>query len=958
MELLFHAIATRETDEARTGVQPHQWSPSSSRKHGHIVNNCETTSQRSSNTGGGTQVPADGGEKKQVIPATAETETSILDGSGSATEGESPENTSEATNDKALLSRYHKERPLAGVEVPRMDRDSVKVLPPALRQLADHNPKGDTEENVLPPRRKRRAVARDDYVDHGAVVRKRNVVRKREEAKDKLPVDRAPYSVQHYRDVKRENDNNLAVESNHTVEVKLEDSTNIDNKSQARSDESTKKHDAGNDAPAKISIESIPTELRRLMDFNQKGGSELIQLGSRRPSKRPKIFIPPEASHPNNIPKDQLPKMKLGIKLQSKSESSSMSLNETSYRKAQVEEPQTIGANTQRKRNGKAARTQPLQHRFAKPKGLSHVQANTSTQDPSCAGPAVPTQARQSMSKSKGPSKNTGIKSQVGSIRLTNDKSLASRKSLRSTPLNKITLPTLSKGADVAALPLALRRLMDFNQTGVSEVVRADGVRQVRKPNILSPEIQVTRANKNRKLMNRVETSEPKTTKSSSVTKQVVTEESHMKKSPTKKFPGGLRTKKQSVNRVDKFPEIEPLEVEESVDPVKEAERERFEACKPFVEDTPAEKGKPSHKVWVLMDGIEHRRLKQELGSQYQYKQMVPSPEFLRRKGYRFTIHIQNEGEFICTLGDSHYVVSGNTRGFSWSHVDPSTIERIEHSDKKFGSRQADGKPNTFSPHFHRSEDLITKLKSNLKNCGFWYQSNEEVKKHNAATAIDESYKRARLAEGWHEDEIKPLYLPTSEQLRNPFWFTSMMQGPGKRRGSLHIKFPDDWINIETHNFGHVPWPESARLWKLEASCLSGFEESEIAKVKLQRPESKGYSLDSKPVQSRLLIHVPTSPKELTSFLSKLPKINVVTPLLYGPQVKTGPAQIDALNKLMPEYAMPLSSIDGMRDAFHTPAEGTTTPTGFGGSFGISGLHDEYNHTVSFFVYPFWTHRQ
>ena len=53
---------------------------------------------------------------------------------------------------------YHNERPLADVEVPSLDKESVKTLPPALRQLADHNPRGGLEGEALPARRKRKAI--------------------------------------------------------------------------------------------------------------------------------------------------------------------------------------------------------------------------------------------------------------------------------------------------------------------------------------------------------------------------------------------------------------------------------------------------------------------------------------------------------------------------------------------------------------------------------------------------------------------------------------------------------------------------------------------------------------------------------------------------------------------------------------------------------------------------------
>ena len=56
----------------------------------------------------------------------------------------------------------------------------------------------------------------------------------------------------------------------------------------------------------------------------------------------------------------------------------------------------------------------------------------------------------------------------------------------------------------------------------------------------------------------------------------------------------------------------------------------------------------------------------------------------------------------------------------------------------------------------------------------------------------------------------------------------------------------------------------------------------------------------------------------------------------------------------MPEWALPCSQVDALRGVLKKDSEGTTTPAGFGGRFGVTGLHDEYNHTVSFFVYPQW----
>ena len=73
-----------------------------------------------------------------------------------------------------------------------------------------------------------------------------------------------------------------------------------------------------------------------------------------------------------------------------------------------------------------------------------------------------------------------------------------------------------------------------------------------------------------------------------------------------------------------------------------------------------------------------------------------------------------------------------------------------------------------------------------------------------------------------------------------------------------------------------------------------------------------------------------------------------------SPQVKMSNEQIEQLRMVMPDWSMPLSRIDGLRNVLKNPSEGTTTPTGFGGRVGITGLHDEYNHTISFFVYPQW----
>jgi hypothetical protein len=257
------------------------------------------------------------------------------------------------------------------------------------------------------------------------------------------------------------------------------------------------------------------------------------------------------------------------------------------------------------------------------------------------------------------------------------------------------------------------------------------------------------------------------------------------------------------------------------------------------------------------------------------------------------------------------------------------------------------------------------------------------------------------------------------EQLEDPKWFTALMAGPGKELGSLHIRFPPRWRQSAAHNHGHVSWAPVPRVWKLDVSeCSDAAGDSPVVSVKVcspplispvlnkraqiahahaqmharasarththththtrthththtrsltlthhthtrhpatqvVRPESKG--IDARHAQQSLSIRVPTSPDKISEFIRALPKISQHTTMYYGPQTTITPDQQEQLERVMPRWALPLSEIDGLRNAFSRPAEGTTTPSGFGGSFGVTGLHDEYNHTVSIFVYPWFT---
>jgi len=70
----------------------------------------------------------------------------------------SAHSTRQEVKQEAPVSAYHTSRPLADVKVPSLEKTQVKSLPPALRQLADHNPRGGFEGEKLPSRRKRKAV--------------------------------------------------------------------------------------------------------------------------------------------------------------------------------------------------------------------------------------------------------------------------------------------------------------------------------------------------------------------------------------------------------------------------------------------------------------------------------------------------------------------------------------------------------------------------------------------------------------------------------------------------------------------------------------------------------------------------------------------------------------------------------------------------------------------------------
>ena len=242
---------------------------------------------------------------------------------------------------------------------------------------------------------------------------------------------------------------------------------------------------------------------------------------------------------------------------------------------------------------------------------------------------------------------------------------------------------------------------------------------------------------------------------------------------------------------------------------------------------------------------------------------------------------------------------------FSWSHVTPGTLERMAYSDKHHGSRQCDGKPNSFSELFNRSSSVMDGLKKSIDESPFWNQPAADAVAHVAATAVDSEYAAARAAEGWLPEEIGPLYCPTPEQWNDPYWFTAMMLGPGKEQGSLHIRMPRKWCSTEEHAHGHVSWPKSSPLWRLEVvepnvAVPAESEDRKVMGVRVLRPETQGMRSDSAVASQQKRIVVPTGPDEFGQFIEALPQIVPYTPVLYGPQSKMLPEQVRDLHRVMP----------------------------------------------------------
>ena len=764
---------------------------------------------------------------------------------------------------------YHRARPLLSVAVPPLDRDSATALPPALKQLADFNPRGEDEGKALPPRRRRKAVPLGaDFVKEPPAVAKGATLLASPASSPRKAAKPSP----------------------------------------------TPKRAAETGKEAGKPLSPPPPPVRRKPRPS--------------PTKRPAATPPRPKEEPLLAPEE-------------------------------VEAYQRVAREAEeRPPVDPATLPQPLRQLLDhNPRGYAEV---------------LPPRRHKEPPQREGEPEPR-----------------------RQRPLDTVEPPPLDKFADTASLPKELRQLRDHNVRGAVELQPALGPRRRKAagpllaggPKQPSPRKRPSSDSgkgKGKAALSAPEAEEaPKEDPFAQLVSQTPREElpaalrallDHNPKGATEELPLSRRRKPKPVEMLDLGdswtrrdrsgkrarsgggggaaaaaappPPLQPAAAAVAQPP----------ECRWVVPEAPSDR--PEAKVWVLMGPAAHRRFRSVMGAAYKYKQLLPTPAYLRRHGYPFVARVHNEGELIVTLGDSHYVVSGSSRGFSWSHVDPSTLARLEDSDAHHGSRQCDGKPNTFSAHFHRSPTIMEALRHNLATAQCWNQPAEEAAARVAATATDAAYKAARLAEGWREEELRPLFAPTPEQFGDPLWFTAMMAGPGREAGSLHIRLPRAWCADESHGRGHVPWSPAAPLWRLEVLPPPPEverEEQRVMGVRVFRPEGSGVKLDGPLAQGQRRIVVPTAPGELTAFIDALEHVAEASPVLYGPQSRLSPEQVCALGRVMPAWAMPLSEADGLRNVLDAPSEGTTTPTGFGGSFGVTGLHDEYNHTCSLFAYPLWS---
>eukprot|EP00037_Helgoeca_nana_P033348 m.417561 g.417561 ORF g.417561 m.417561 type:complete len:988 (-) comp30501_c0_seq1:236-3199(-) len=769
--------------------------------------------------------------------------------------------------------------PLASVPVPPLDN---KHLPPALRQIADHNPRGLVEGEIAGRgRRKRKAVRMEGFVSEVPVVRQRvrggggkqpEAVRKNKRSSEKAEGSSSPHDLTRPQAptkpsppcspaMAEPSDGNLSAPTG----TALPPPTFVVPARHA--DESTE--------PASMDVDAPATELETAELSSAPIQTEIVDL--KEPTVKREDGPRAAAASPISLPAGDLFDLPHGASKEDLPTELRRLLDHNGKGAAEVV---VLG---------------PRKRKPTKPFVMADEPTTTTA-----AAPKRPSAPKPVTQKMLGETKSGSAPREASPKAPSVDPSPLKRARAMSSPKQKSTKPAAAVAdvamdeMDVKSLPLEMRRLLDFNNKGLVEVG----------------------------LKKRGDVDQPPT----------------QAEGPDSPRPPSVPITAPAPPEVVAAPPSLP----------------RFTSV--ALAEEPM-----SHKVWLMLSPESHRRFVKLMGGQYRYKQHAPTPTFLRAHGFEFSVHVQQEGEFIATVGWSHIVLSGNSRGFSWSQLDPSTVERLEHSDSRHGSRQADGKPNSFSAHFARSDVLMAKLKHTLKCSEKWEHTEADIRRYVRNTKTDISARKARETEGWHAAEIRPVYLPTVAQLEDPKWFTAMMSGPGKEHGSLHIRFPPNWRRSADRNHGHVSWGPVPRVWKLEVSereshfaAAEGAEAAEtIVSVKVVRPESKGY--DAKQAVHQLSIQVPTSPAEISDFIHELPAIAKRMPLFYGPQTIVTEEQKEQLARVMPSWALPESEIDGMRNAFSKPAEGTTTPSAFGGQFGVTGLHDEYNHTVSIFVYPWAT---
>ena len=94
----------------------------------------------------------------------------------------------------------------------------------------------------------------------------------------------------------------------------------------------------------------------------------------------------------------------------------------------------------------------------------------------------------------------------------------------------------------------------------------------------------------------------------------------------------------------------------------------------------------------------------------------------------------------------------------------------------------------------------------------------------------------------------------------------------------------------------------------------------DIVRVKCLRLDGKGVDKESGLAQQQLRLQVPTGPDALDEFIKSLPSFS--EPILYSPQCPVSEVQQRQLETILPAWALPLSSVDGLKGLFNGEAQG------------------------------------